>query len=401
MENFTIYLLKSVITSGLLTAYYWFFLRDKKFNNYNRFYLLSITIISLVIPFLKFNWYTIPQQDYGTANHFLSLMIPNGHNKTVSHINWEFVIIIASLFVSLILLIILLIKIIRIYAIKTRYAAVKIKGVYLVETDLQEAPFSFLNYLFWKKDIDLSSENGQLIFNHELAHIHQKHTYDKLFSQLVICIFWMNPFFNLIQKELSLIHEFIADAESLKDGDELKFAQMLLQSHNDGRYLDPSHSFFHSPIKRRLIMITNSGSTPYSYLRRILILPVTALVLFIFSFTVSQAQTDSAAKNDSSKNKKYQDEKKANPFNDYRPQSYTPSQTERREMIEKIIQNPTSDIVYYVNGVKTSPAKIKKLKYEMLTDVEILLPEDVMKCKTLKTVPEIGEKGIVSFLTKH
>jgi hypothetical protein len=351
-----------------------------------------------VAPLLNFNWYTIPQQDYAIADHFLSFMTLNRHNKTVSHINRELVIIITSLVVSLILLIILLKKIIRIYAIKTRYAAVKIKGVYLSETELQEAPFSFLNYLFWKKDIDFSSENGQLIFNHEMSHIRQKHTYDKLFSQLVICIFWMNPFFRLIQKELNLIHEFIAGAESIKDVDELKFARMLLQSHNNGSYLDPSHSFFHSPIKRRLTMITNSGSTRYSYLRRIFILPVTALVLFIFSFTVLQAQTDSAAKNDSSRNKKYWVEKKANPFNDYGPQSYTPSGAEVREMTEKIIQNPTPDRIYYVNGVKTSPDKIKKLKYEMLTDVEVLLPEDAMKKKTF---PEIGERGIVSFLTKH
>jgi beta-lactamase regulating signal transducer with metallopeptidase domain len=398
MDNITIYLIKSIITSGLLTAYYWFFLRDKRFNNYNRFYLLSITIISLVIPLLNFNLYTIPQQNNTTVNIFRSLIILKSSNETVSRINWQLLITNASLLISFILLMLLLTKIIRIYAIKTRYAAVKIKGVYLIETELREAPFSFLNYLFWKKNIDFSSENGQLIFNHELAHIRQRHTYDKLFSQMVICIFWMNPFFRLIQKELNLIHEFIADAEAIKNNDELKFAQMLLQSHNDGRYLDPSHSFFHSPIKRRLIMITNSGSTPYYYLRRIFSLPLIALVLCMFSFTVTKSQTDSAAKYDSSKNRKYLDEKKANPFSEYGQQSHSFSKSEVKEIVDEIIRNPPADRIYYVNGVKTSPDKIKKLKYDKITDVQLLPPEDALKRKIF---PEIGEKGIVSFLTKN
>jgi hypothetical protein len=296
------------------------------------------------------------------------------------------------------MLIILFIKITRVYLIKRNYYAVKIKGVYFINTELQQAPFSFLNYLFWKKNIDFSSENGQLIFTHELAHIRQKHTYDKLFSQLIVCMFWMNPFFWLIQKELNLIHEFIADAESIKDGDKIKFAKMLLQSHNEGMYLNPVHSFFHSPIKRRLVMITNSARTPYSYLRRIFIVPVTALVLVVFSFTVSQAQTDSSVKNDSSKNKKYQDEENARLFRDYHPKGWPDSKPKVREIVEQIIKNPPADRIYYVNGIKTSPDKIKKLKYEMLTDVEMLPSEDAMKRKTF---PEIGEKGVISFLTKH
>jgi hypothetical protein len=145
-------------------------------------------------------------------------------------------------------------------------------------------------------------------------------------------------------------------------------------------------------------MITNSASTSYSFLRRIFILPITALVLFIFSFTVLQAQTDSAAKNDSSKNRNYPGEKKVNPFNDYRWHSDTPTKSEVREMTEKILRNPTADRIYYVNGVKTPPDKIKKLKYEMLTDVEVLMREDAIK---MKKFPEVGVAGVVSFGTKH
>jgi uncharacterized lipoprotein YajG len=52
---------------------------------------------------------------------------------------------------------------------------------------------------------------------------------------------------------------------------------MLLQAYDDGRYLDPSHQFFHSPIKRRLRMISSSKRP--SGLRKALALPVLLAVM--------------------------------------------------------------------------------------------------------------------------
>ena len=167
-------------------------------------------------------------------------------------------------------------------------------GYYVIETDLKQAPFCFLNNLFWRRSISRCDENGEMIFVHELTHIQQKHTYDKLFAQIMLCFFWTNPFYWLIQRELNQIHEFIADSKAIKDGDTASFARMLLHAHNEGRYLNPSHSFFHSSIKRRLIMITTSKNTPYSHLRRVLVLPITLLAL-IFSCTKTTPETNLAS----------------------------------------------------------------------------------------------------------
>ena len=72
-----------------------------------------------------------------------------------------------------------------------------------------------MNKIFWRDSISPHTANGRLILWHELAHVKQKHTYDKLVCQLQTCIFWMNPFYWLIQKELSMVHEFIADEQSI------------------------------------------------------------------------------------------------------------------------------------------------------------------------------------------
>lgn len=56
-------------------------------------------------------------------------------------------------------------------------------------------------------------------------------------------LFWVNPFYWLLQKELSTVHEFIADDVAIGDGDTEAFASMLLYAHNNGSYLSPSLSF--------------------------------------------------------------------------------------------------------------------------------------------------------------
>jgi hypothetical protein len=58
-------------------------------------------------------------------------------------------------------------------------------GIDFIYTDLDNAPFSFLKNLFWKESISMDSTYGKKIFKHELTHIHQKHTLDILFCQVV------------------------------------------------------------------------------------------------------------------------------------------------------------------------------------------------------------------------
>ena len=66
MLSFSFYLLKVIICTGVLFGYYWFFLRNKLFHSYNRFYLLAIVVISLVLPVMKINiWHKANQPQTG------------------------------------------------------------------------------------------------------------------------------------------------------------------------------------------------------------------------------------------------------------------------------------------------------------------------------------------------
>jgi len=295
MNTIVLYLIKSIFVSGLLTSWYWLGLRNKRLNNYNRFFLLFTLLAGVLVPLFHFQWFTIHSaQSPSTTSGALLLQAinyngdyePAATNITSGFpINWS---VLAFIFISLVsvaFLTTLLIRIAWVFRMARKYPQTEIEGTILVTTDLPKAPFSFLNYIFWRNNIPLESENGRLILRHELAHIRQKHTCDKLACQLLTCIFWMNPFYWIIQKELNMIHEFIADETAFKENDSEAFARMLLQTHNNGRYLVPEHQFFSSPVKRRLIMLKTSNKTSYSFARRMLVLPLIACTILIFSFT--------------------------------------------------------------------------------------------------------------------
>ena len=142
----------------------------------------------------------------------------------------------------------------------------------------KEHPFSFFQFNFWNSAIDLHSKQGQQIFSHEIAHVKEKHSYDKEFMNVVLLFFWINPFFWLMQKELSMIHEFIADKEALEDNDINAFAEMVLQTVYPGQHFSITNNFFHSPLKRRLTMFTKNKNPKVSYVSRLLVLPLAAIV---------------------------------------------------------------------------------------------------------------------------
>lgn len=81
-----------------------------------------------------------------------------------------------------------------------------------------------------------------------------------------------------------MIHEFIADKKAVKDGDTAALAQMLLTAVYPKHRFDLVHPFFFSPIKRRLQMLTNHKNPRFSYIRRLVILPLLAVVIVLFAF---------------------------------------------------------------------------------------------------------------------
>lgn len=280
MEAILLYFGKTILCSGVTFLYYQLSLKDKTFHHYNRFYLLGAIVISLLLPLIKVDDFTIE------VNNDMYMLLDKIQNfnteKNINNGNLYFNIIFSALgLVSLYFLGKLLYGIFKIQQFKKQFQKESFDGINFYRTDLNEAPFSYFKNLFWKNAITLHSDIGKQILKHEMVHIEQKHSFDKIFIEIITSVFWFNPFFHIIKKEINLIHEYLADKKAVKQSDTKAFAQMLLASHFSGTQLPVTSPFLSSNLKKRLKML-QKPKTKFGYARRIFALPVVFSIAFAY-----------------------------------------------------------------------------------------------------------------------
>src|SRR6218665_84409 len=299
MKSLFFYLLQVIVVSGILYAYYYVALRNKKFHQYNRFYILGATLASILIPFLNIpvyfsnedasaQWMSALQSLYGQP---VIIAVGGASSAENSIFTWENLLYAFYGVIAIAGLAKIILSICRLRKIMGQHPAEHLNGIRFINTAEPGTPFSFFRWLFWNNRIELSSQKGEQIFRHEIFHIEQKHSLDAVFMEMVTIIFWINPFFHIMKKELKAIHEFLADRFASNETEKWEYAEMLLmQALNTQHSL--VHPFFHNQIKRRIAMITNPQKTSHQYLRKMLVLPLAALLITLFAFSYKEKQNN-------------------------------------------------------------------------------------------------------------
>lgn len=288
------YLLKVIVCSGILFLYYHAALRNKIFHQWNRFYLLAAVVLSLALPLMQIAFYHYSEASnqairllrvVESADNYMETIYIRQH-QSMTTTQWLGLVYLA---VSVIILSTVVVSVAKIYFIVKTHRVQFVNSIKFISTQEEGTPFSFFRYIFWNDKIDIHSSTGQQIFQHELVHVKEAHTFDKLFLQIILIFFWCNPFFWLIRKELQMIHEFIADKKAVQQHDTATLAAMILQASYPHQFSHITNPFFQSSIKRRLLMLTKIQNPRISYLSRILALPLIAFVVFAFSFKTKNA----------------------------------------------------------------------------------------------------------------
>jgi len=294
MTTILLYLAQVVISSGTLYGYYHIFLRNKKFHQYNRYYLMMAAVISICIPFLHIPVYfdaneteTIFTKTFTVFSfgHFEEGVATGTISPGQDWLGWKNILSLIYGITAIVLVIRFGVALIRIARLEKNSPSEKIGTIRFINTSEPAAPFSFFRWLFWNKKIELKSDHGQQIFRHELFHIRQKHSWDIIFLEITTILFWFNPFFHLLKKEIKTIHEFLADKFAVEENKEWDYAELLLMQvlgSPDTRLTNP---FFHNQIKRHITMLTSSKKPGTQYLRKIMALPLAAIVIGLFAFT--------------------------------------------------------------------------------------------------------------------
>ena len=286
MEAFALYLLKSVIWLTGFAIIYFLFLRNERFFLLKRYYLVAGILISLIFPLFTFHY----QVDISApAGNFPDLIpskteITPGVQPVLSDKQFDFRYILLCVYFSGILFFVIravknsgfLLKAIN----KTKVNG--LKPAKIVRTSDFSGSFSFFNYVFINPSVD--EKELDVIMNHELVHVNQKHWLDLLLVELLRMIQWINPFAWIYTAFIRQNHEYIADEVAIQQTpDPAVYKAVLVNQLFDSKVFTLSNSFNYSLNKKRFDMMKKIVTSPYRKMRLLLVLPVFAFVFYAFA----------------------------------------------------------------------------------------------------------------------
>ena len=152
-------------------------------------------------------------------------------------------------------------------------------------------PYSFFNHIFINKKEFQSNKIQEEILSHELVHVHQKHSLDIIFIELLKALFWFNPIIYAYKKAIQLNHEFLADEHVINKHKNISFYQTLLLENQAITTSNLASNLNYLTTKKRIIMMTKTTSEKNIFLRKTLILPV-----LLLSFTISCVKDNNSSK---------------------------------------------------------------------------------------------------------
>ena len=275
------YMIQTIAFQLFFLLVYDLFLKKETFFNWNRIYLLTTAVLSLILPFIKVESFkAVVPQDYIIALPAIILGESSPNTNNVISLNavilerdalsfWE-ILFYTGAFVAFCLF---LIKVIKISILVIKNPKQSIGNVVLVELINSNAAFSFFHYIFLGEYI--KAEDKDAILKHELIHTQQKHSLDLLFFEVLRILFWFNPFVYMYQNRLTTLHEFIADANALKHQDKTQYYQNLLAQVFETKNISFINTFFkQSLIKKRIVMLSKTKSKQINLFKYTLLIPM-------------------------------------------------------------------------------------------------------------------------------
>lgn len=278
-----IYTIQVICFQAIFMVTYYVFLRKETFFTYNRLYLLVTLCISFIIPFLKipllqtaapaiaFGTF-LPEVIIGSSNIGSNALLANSSEGF--QIPWLVLYVIGAVFSVAILGS-------KIYKL-TKLFIHKKQGSRVIHVPGSKVAFTLFNYIFIGEEIDTLSRKQ--ILRHEHVHVKQRHTWDLAFLEILRIVMWFNPLVYMFQKQLSILHEYLADKSAVQSVTKKEYYEELLNASFGTSTISFTNTFFNqSLIKKRIIMLQKSKSKKVDLVKYALIIPMLLGMLFYVS----------------------------------------------------------------------------------------------------------------------
>lgn len=283
---FFIYSVKVAVCLALFYLFHKLLMSRDTFHTFNRFAILSMMLLSLVLPLVHLSLDSETGINRGTValeGLVAQTVVADGGNGVGEGLTLTQVLLAAYvlgvvLFVGKALLSVgSLLRLIR------RARCVEVRNgirIYTMQGDI--SPFSWFRYIIMsEKDWQ---ENRREIVLHEMAHIRRCHSMDVAVCNMMIVFQWYNPAAWLLKRELQTVHEYEADEAVLSAGVDATHYQMLLIRKAVGeRLFSMANNLNHNSLKKRITMMKIKRTNPMQKAKIAFVLPLAAMTVAAFA----------------------------------------------------------------------------------------------------------------------
>jgi len=276
MELFLFYLLRVTIAATILYLFFKFILSKRTFHAINRIVVLSIVVMTLVLPLFTVTLPNIsffqPKVEAATTQltieQALALLNAGGYTNSstlestpATEIPWIKILGVIYLIGFTVALLRFAISFIRMNRIIRQTQKVRLDdNSLLCISDKKVSPFSWMKFVVLSKD-DFTDDSKDII-RHEQAHVSFGHSFDLLFLDMYSLVFWFNPFAWLLRLELQTIHEYQADEKVLAEGANAKNYHLSLIRQCVGEYkFALANNFEYNNLHKRIKMTMRTKSS--------------------------------------------------------------------------------------------------------------------------------------------
>ena len=289
MFDFLIYLAQSSLCLAALYLIYKVAMSHETLHVFNRVILLGSVILSALLPLCRVK----VVKEYDAAPTVASIevddmvLVDNVPELGIDFVSLFKDIAVAAFVIGVAFMLVRLA--VGIYSvwrlIHSGRVSVITDDVTLTVVSKLSTPFSWFGHIVASEE-DMKVYRD-MILSHELAHIRLRHSWDVMFVDLALCLWWFNPAMWLLRRELQSLHEYQADDAVLNEGVDAKNYQMLLIKRAAGARLHSvANCLNHSNLKNRITMMCKKNSSRWAAAKALLVLPVVAISLSAFATTV-------------------------------------------------------------------------------------------------------------------
>ncbi len=291
MEALLLYQVKVAVLVAVLFGAYRLLLGRETFHRFNRSVLITIALLSFVLPFFHITRQAKQQPQFPPeaavetqleADAVVSAQKPLRVNP-VAILLVMYGVGVVFVLVRKGVSVIAVSRIIR----KGRYAD-RTQGVDVIESDQIPGPLNWMRYVVMPREW-LEKENAS-VWKHENLHAHRWHSLDLLMADVMTAFQWFNPVMILLRKEFELIHEYEADQAVIESGANAKeYKLMLVSAVAASRGLAMTSWLKQSNLKKRIDMMDKKQSNGWSRLR-VLFIPAIAYFFLFATANVAMAE---------------------------------------------------------------------------------------------------------------